>query len=63
MSAAVQLMLGAGAEAGTLRDDVHAEDVVASLVGTFLACGQPEQRDQARRMLDLLMDGLRRPGS
>jgi AcrR family transcriptional regulator len=63
MSAAVQLMLDAGAAADTLRADVRAEDVVASLVGTFLACGQPEQRDQAKRMLDLLMDALRRPGS
>jgi AcrR family transcriptional regulator len=63
MSAAVQPMLDAGAAAGTLRGDVRAEDVVASLVGTFLACGQPEQRDQARRMLDLLMEGVRHHGS
>ena len=63
MSAAVQTMLDAGAAAGSLRDDVRAEDVVASLVGVFLACGQPEQRDQARRMLDLLMDAVRRHGS
>jgi AcrR family transcriptional regulator len=63
MSAAVQLMLDAGAGAGTLRDDVRADDVVASLVGTFLACGQPEQREQAGRMLDLLMDALRRQRS
>ena len=50
--------------AGTLRGDVRAEDVVGSLVlGTFLARGQPEQRDQARRMLDLLMEGVRRHGS
>jgi hypothetical protein len=38
---------------------VGAEDVVASLVGIFLACGQPEQRDQADRLLDLLMSALR----
>jgi AcrR family transcriptional regulator len=63
MSGAVRLMLDAGAAAGTLRDDVPAVDVVASLVGTFLACGQPDQRDQANRMLDLLMDALRRRGS
>jgi AcrR family transcriptional regulator len=55
LSAAVQTLL----DAGTFRDDVRAEDVVASLVGVFLACGQPEQRDQAGRMLDLLMAGLR----
>jgi AcrR family transcriptional regulator len=59
LSAAVRTMLDAGARDGTLRGDVRAEDVVASLVGVFLACGQPEQRDQAGRMLDLLMDGLR----
>lgn len=59
LSAAVQTMLDAGATTGTLRGDVRAEDVVASLVGIFLACGQPEQRDQADRMLDLLTDGVR----
>jgi AcrR family transcriptional regulator len=59
LSAAVQTMLDVGAADGTLRGDVRAEDVVASLVGVFLACGRPEQREQADRMLDLLMDGLR----
>jgi AcrR family transcriptional regulator len=59
MSVAVQTLLDAGAAAGSLRGDVPAEDVVAGLVGIFLACGQPEQRDQAGRLLDLLMDGLR----
>jgi AcrR family transcriptional regulator len=59
MSTAVQTLLDAGAAAGSLRGDVRAEDVVASLVGIFLACGQPEQRSQAGRMLDLLIDGLR----
>ena len=58
MSAAVGTLLAAGVEAGTFRADVRAEDVVASLVGVFLACG-PEQRDQADRMLDLLMAGIR----
>jgi hypothetical protein len=63
MSAAVQTMLDAGAAAGSLRDDLRAEDVVASLVGVFLACGLPEQREQASRMLDLLTDAVRRHGS
>ena len=56
---AVQTLLDAGAAAGSLRGDVRAEDVVASLVGIFLACGQPGQRSQAGRLLDLLMDGIR----
>jgi hypothetical protein len=62
MSDAVQTMLNAGAASGSLRGDVRAEDVVASLVGVFLACGLPEQREQASRMLDLLMDAVRRAG-
>jgi hypothetical protein len=58
LAEAVQTMLDAGARRGTTRSDVQAEDVVASLVGVFLACGLPEQREQAGRMLDLLMAGL-----
>lgn len=60
LSAAVHRMLDAGAAAGTLREDVRAEDVVVALVGVFSVCALPEQRDQAGRLLDLLMDGLRR---
>jgi AcrR family transcriptional regulator len=59
MADAVQTLLDAGAAAGTLRGDVRADDVVATLVGIFLACGQPDQRSQADRLLDLLMDALR----
>jgi hypothetical protein len=33
--------------------------VLASLTGVLLAAGAREQRSQAGRMLDLLMDGLR----
>ncbi|WP_067887247.1 TetR/AcrR family transcriptional regulator [Nocardia vaccinii] len=59
LSTAVQKLIKAGAAQGTLRPDVPAQDVVASLLGIFLACGAPEQREQAGRMMDLLMDGLR----
>ncbi|MGH3098336.1 MAG: TetR/AcrR family transcriptional regulator [Streptosporangiales bacterium] len=52
-------LLGAGAAAGTIRDDVDADDVLASLTGILLAAGAPDQREQAGRMLDLLVDGLR----
>jgi hypothetical protein len=52
------MLLDAGAAAGSLRRDVRAEDVVASLIGIFLACGLPEQHDQAGRMVDLLVAGL-----
>jgi AcrR family transcriptional regulator len=59
LTAAIARMLEAGAAAGTLRDDVAPEDVLSSIVGVFLTTGAPEQRAQAGRMLDLLMDGLR----
>jgi AcrR family transcriptional regulator len=52
-------LLRAGAEAGTVRTDVAPGDVLAGLSGVSLAAGEPAQRDQARRLLDLLMDGLR----
>jgi AcrR family transcriptional regulator len=56
---AIEALLGAGAKAGTLRADVAPTDVLASLTGVSLASGEPAQRDQASRLLDLLMDGLR----
>ena len=56
---AITALLGAGGAAGTIRGDVEPGDVLASLSGVSLAAGEPAQRDQARRMLDLLMDGLR----
>ena len=61
LTATIKGLLDAGAAAGTLRDDVPAGDVLASLTGIFLAAGAPGQRAQAGRLLDLLMDGLRTP--
>jgi hypothetical protein len=59
LAAAIQQLIEAGATVGTIRSDVGPEDVLASLVGIFLAAGAPDQRPQAGRMLDLLTDGLR----
>jgi AcrR family transcriptional regulator len=57
--AAIGTLLAAGAKEGTVRADVEPGDVLASLSGVSLAAGEPAQSDQARRMLNLLMDGLR----
>jgi AcrR family transcriptional regulator len=57
--AAITALLEAGAAAGTVRSDVQPPDVLASLSGVSLVTGDPAQPDQARRLLDLLMDGLR----
>jgi AcrR family transcriptional regulator len=57
--AAITALLEAGAAAGTLRSDVDPSDVLTSLSGVSMATANQAQQDQARRILDLLMDGLR----
>ena len=59
LTTAITTLLEAGVEAGTVRADVEPGDVLASLSGVSLAAGEPSQREQAGRLLDLLMDGLR----
>ena len=56
---AIGTLLKAGAAEARLRSDVTPADVMASLSGVSLVAGAPEQRDQAGRLLDLLLDGLR----
>jgi len=57
--AAIATLLRAAEAAGTVRPDIEPADVLAGLSGVSLAAGEPAQRDQAKRVLDLLMDGLR----
>ena len=52
---AVETLLRAGVDDGSLRSDVRADDVVVGLLGIFLASNSTEQ---TQRMLDLLVDGL-----
>jgi len=59
LTAAITTLLRAGAAAGTLRPDTEPDDVLVSLSGISLATAGPERREQAGRLLDLLMDGLR----
>ncbi|MEN3539433.1 helix-turn-helix domain-containing protein [Microbispora sp. ZYX-F-249] len=56
---AIGTLLGAGVEAGILRGDVTAEDLLVGMNGICLATVEPDRREQAGRLLDLLMDGLR----
>jgi AcrR family transcriptional regulator len=62
LSAAIAGILEAGAATGTLRPDVCAEDIVVAVVGIFVMCPLPDDRAQAGRLLDLLLDGLRGTG-
>jgi hypothetical protein len=57
--AAITTLLSRAAAGGAVRPDVEPADVLTSLSGVSLAAGEPAQRDQAGRVLDLLMDGLR----
>ena len=55
----VRTFLDAGAAEGDIRPDVDAADVSAILAGVLAVVGAPDQRDRARRILDLITDGLR----
>jgi AcrR family transcriptional regulator len=56
---AVATLMTAGVEAGTVRADVDANDVLMALGGITMIASHEQQRDLASRLLDLLMDGLR----
>lgn len=58
MMTALTSLLDAAVAAGTIRSDIDAPDTFAALTGIALASGKPEQRDQAERLLNLLLDGL-----
>ena len=60
--AAITTILDAGRAAGDLRSDITAEDIAASLIGIFTVAPRPEHEATARRLLNLLMDGLRTAG-
>jgi AcrR family transcriptional regulator len=52
-------LLVAGEDQGDIRPGVAPMDVMLALGGTALIAGEPEQREQAGRLLDLLMAGVR----
>ena len=58
VTAAVRSMHAAGVRSGTLRADVLADDIVATLVGIFLATPDASDSEQIGRMLDLLFAGI-----
>jgi AcrR family transcriptional regulator len=57
--AAFAAVMRAGAADGTLRADLDPADLLASMTGVSLTVREPGQREQASRLLELLMDGLR----
>jgi AcrR family transcriptional regulator len=61
LNGAIKTLLDAGAAAGTLRGDVPPDDVCSAMAGVALTAGAPQHHEQARRLLDLIMAGLRVP--
>jgi AcrR family transcriptional regulator len=59
--AAIAELLDAGRAAGEFRADVSAEDIAAALIGIFTAARPRGHDGRAARLLDVLLDGLRRP--
>ena len=65
MIAAVDRLLAAGAADGTLRADLGStvcgggSDVLVGMSGVCMTANEPDGREQAGRLLDLLVDGLR----
>ena len=57
---ALGALLHAATTAGKVRLGINADDVLMTLSGIAMAAGQPNQRTQAGRMLDLLFEGLRK---
>jgi AcrR family transcriptional regulator len=57
--AAIDALLRAGSRAGLLRPGVRPDDVLVGISGVSVLAAEPAQRDQAGRLLDLIMDGLR----
>jgi AcrR family transcriptional regulator len=56
---AITTLLDAAAAAGAIRKDADPEDVLRAMGGIWLVPLEPGWQDRARRLLQLLMDGLR----
>ena len=52
-------LLKAASDAGTVRDDVDASDLMKAMSGICLVSDQPGWEEQASRLVNLLVDGLR----
>ncbi|MGW5086898.1 TetR/AcrR family transcriptional regulator [Streptomyces coelicoflavus] len=63
ITAAIGVILTEGVRAGSLRADVAPDDVTAMLLGVFLSTAADDEPERTHRLLDLVVDALRAPGS
>jgi AcrR family transcriptional regulator len=59
ISDAVNRLAAAGVEAGAIRDDVEPLDLLRAVSGICIASDRPDWREHAKRLVSLLMDGMR----
>jgi AcrR family transcriptional regulator len=59
MVGAITMLLQAAEDAGAIRSDVEPEDVLRVMSGIWLVADGEDWSERARRLLALLMDGLR----
>jgi AcrR family transcriptional regulator len=59
ISDAINELVAAGVGAGAIRDDVEPFDLLRAVSGICLATDRDDWRDHARRLVGLLMDGMR----
>ncbi|MFD6192893.1 TetR/AcrR family transcriptional regulator [Streptomyces sp. NPDC060275] len=59
IQSALTALMDAAAADGEIRSDIRSTDMFAALAGIALTSARPDQREQAERLLDLLLDGLR----
>jgi AcrR family transcriptional regulator len=60
---ALALLLDRGVNAGQLRSDIRAEDLLATLLGIFYAERATDWQPTALRLVDVFVDGLRTSGN
>jgi AcrR family transcriptional regulator len=60
LTSAVTALLEAGQTAGLIRQDARADDVLAALAGIAVVAGRPTQRVQADRLVEYIIEGIRR---
>ena len=57
--AAIKSLVDAASATGRIRSDVDGDDLIRALGGICMVSDQVSWQDQARRLVSLLMDGLR----
>lgn len=61
LGAALDRLLRSAAATGAIRDDIGADELLRTLVGMCYALDRPDWQDRVLRLVDVLVDGLRRP--